>query len=225
MENKVIILSAGMNRSASTLMFNIVRLILENNFNTNEINSCWVKDFNSMPDKKYNLIKIHLYDDEIATKSNCTFYSYRDVRDAVASIQRKFNQKPTMRRFDSIIEAHENWHKVADMNFEYELIKDHIGVVVKQIEDMLRIKKIIGHENVLDKAQLQIFIRRLNDLKFEAKEGESDSQEYHALNQYHKNHITDGRSGLWRDQIDKNLINKVMGKYSWWFEKYGYPLD
>ena len=53
--------------------------------------------------------------------------------------------------------------------------------------------------------------------------GEKNDQ-YNYVTQYHRGHVTDGRSGSWRGMLDPQLVEEIEEKYGHWLEDRGYPL-
>ena len=109
-----LILSAGMPRSASTWMYNADRLIFANKPQTQYNFGCgWVDVLKEIPSKPLMLIKIHDYVEELASQAAIILYSYRDIRDAIASQVRKWGVKPTLEIADHIVYQHSTWMGIA----------------------------------------------------------------------------------------------------------------
>ena len=92
-----IILSAGMPRSGSTWLYNAARLLLISSSSVgNNLSSGWIEDLGTLSKKEVMLIKIHDLPKFLSKKSQIILYSYRDLRDALASSKRKFGNEPSM---------------------------------------------------------------------------------------------------------------------------------
>ena len=118
--NPNIILSAGMQRSGSTWLYNAARLLLSDDPQISKsLSCCWVEDLDKVPDEKYILIKIHEFESEIVQKSNFVFYSYRDIRDSLASGVRKFSWVPTVEMAGHLIDQYKSWVEVSDYVMKY----------------------------------------------------------------------------------------------------------
>ena len=211
-ESNDLILAAGMPRSASTWLFNAARILLSDAIGE-EFSCGWIGDLNRIPQKNCMLIKLHEYDHLLVQQSRYIMYSFRDIRDAIASNYRKFGEIPCMEEADYLIYQYEKWASVADFIMRYEsMITDKISIIKKLGED-LEIYQFSPEE----------IIQRIKELSYE-NEGEKNIK-YHRVNLYHPGHITDGRYGSWNGFIDPELIKKIEIKYKHWFVKCGYPLN
>ena len=104
-----------MQRSGSTWLYNPVRLLLCSNAVIESDFCCgWLDDQAHLSEARYRLLKVHEFDGDLAEKSNRIFYSYRDIRDVVASSKRKFNYEPSIGMVDHLIATHARWEVVAD---------------------------------------------------------------------------------------------------------------
>jgi len=72
-----LILSSGMPRSGSTLLYNILRLCLEKKHGA-ELVSGWLDDFDNLPKGRVYLLKTHNTNLYYALRSQYVFYTYRD---------------------------------------------------------------------------------------------------------------------------------------------------
>ena len=76
---------AGLRRSGSTWLFNVVRIILNKKFNS--VKSIFASNNKDITDQ--DLIKIHHFNESIANKSKLIFITIRDFREVVASCIRR----------------------------------------------------------------------------------------------------------------------------------------
>ena len=106
--NRKLILAASMPRSASTWMYNVTRILLEEKY-PNQVSAGWVADYKTLEKKPVHLIKIHQFDKYWAHRAGIILYSYRDVRDAFASAIRKFGIEPHMKFCDQWIKDDKVW--------------------------------------------------------------------------------------------------------------------
>jgi hypothetical protein len=220
----ILIISAGMARSASTWMYNAIRLLLDAHPDIAGNLGCgWLGDWNSIPKRKYRLIKMHEYDIVAVDLSRAVFYSYRDIRDAIASQQRKFGGTPNMSWADAYVQLHEQWMQKADFSMRYEtMLQDQEGIIAG-------IAEVIGSGRAVPPFPPNIMpepariVAELQRLNYEA-DGEKNGR-YHKINLYHRDHITDGRIGSWQGSLDGQLASRITEKYRWWFDKYGYTTE
>jgi len=210
----VLILAAGMERSASTWLYNAARLLISNSPELAlHFSYGWIGDWNQIPKKNIMLIKVHDFNKPLVDKSKCILYSYRDIRDVIASCQRKFNMTPSLELADNLVVKHENWMKVADFIMRYE-------TMLHKKEDIVAdLARLFGFANV-DPAEI---IESIDGLNYKS-EGDKNNM-YNMTNLYHDGHITDGRHGSWKGLIDDNLIHQIEQKHQNWFKKHGYQLE
>ena len=212
-ENPNIVLAAGMPRSASTWLYNVARLVLMSKPDVADSFSCgWVDNWKSTPHKKYNLVKMHDFNDELVSQATFILYSYRDIRDSLASCQRKFGQLPSVEHADKLIEQHERWIDVANFVMPYKNMLYKRELVVAQLMDALNVSNV-------DQSEI---LQSISGLGYDS-EGDKNGT-FNEMNLYHRNHITNGRIGSWKEQLDEKIVNEIEEKHQAWFEKYGYEL-
>ncbi len=98
--------------------------------------SCgWSGDwkYKLIPEKEYNAIKIHDFNPEIVERADVIVYSYRDIRDAMASAWRTFGNPPSLESADYLIRMHEKWVEVADLVVPYESILNEKNSVIAKL--------------------------------------------------------------------------------------------
>jgi len=213
---QILILSAGMQRSGSTWLYNAIRLLLMHSSLTREITGHgWIGDLSMLPQKKIMLIKIHDFNQKILDLDlpKIVFYSFRDVRDALASSKRKWNQEPSMKLADRLIQNDRQWRSHAHFIVRYEsMMKDQLGTLLA-LSNMLKIT---------DGSNIQEIISEIDALKYENPGNKNPL--YHMENLLHKGHITDGRHGSWKGILEDALLEQIQTKYREWFIQNNYPL-
>jgi hypothetical protein len=223
-KDDVLIISAGMPRSASTWMYNVLRLLLGAHPDIAGNLGCgWLGDWKTIPKRKYRLIKMHEYDFVAVDLSRAIFYSYRDIRDAIASQQRKFGGTPNMRAADDYVHLHEMWMQKADFPMKYEVMLQDQERIIAGIAETLEAVNLTPPTPGYNKPDPAGIAEELRRLRFES-EGDKTGQ-YNKVNLYHRGHITDGRIGSWKGSLDEDLAARITEKYEWWFAKYGYETD
>lgn len=217
-------ISAGMARSASTWLYNAVRLILGGYPVVSEKLWCgWLGDCGTMPKREYVLIKMHEFDQVAVQLSSAIFYSFRDIRGAIASQQRKFGGTPDITWAEMYIQLHELWMQKADFTMKYETMLQDRERIIAAIAQTIRDKKLVPHCASYTPPDPARICAELDQLSYESA-GEKTDQ-YHKINLYHRGHITDGRIGAWKRTLDPDLAARITEEYRWWFEKYGYPTE
>jgi len=202
-----IIFAASMPRSGSTWLFNVARILLESQpENKDKITTGFIGDFPSLQLKPLMLIKIHDFIPGLIEHVAKVFYSYRDLRDVLASRSRMFNVEPSMQQADNFIKQHEIWMKHSNFTMKYEDMKANKELIVSGLA------KSLGIENF----SAPKIIEGVDKLKYESGKTFDDK------NHYHPGHITDGRHGSWENIVSESLEKELLDKYHDWFKSHGY---
>lgn len=214
-DKQILILSAGMQRSGSTWLYNATRLLLKNSSSTCDLFSCgWIGDLSILPEKRIMLIKIHDFNEHLLRLDlpKIVLYSFRDIRDALASSKRIWSQEPSMELADRLIHNDCQWRKYADFIMRYESMMNDQYATLCQLADILNIHDVT----------LQAIISQIEALRYENTG--SRNPIYHMENLLHKGHITDGRHGSWKGVLDEKLLDQIERKYREWFIRNNYPV-
>lgn len=202
-----------MHRSGSTLIYNLLRLtITELVRDGSSFSYGWVEDLRGSPRAAYTLIKLHAYEQELVDDASLIVYSYRDVRDAVASQQRKFGAEPTLVLADSYIEQYRQWENVAEIRVQYEALDGN-----RRREIVREVAGYLGSDAIDPDAVLTRLDRLSSGIP-------QNGHQYDPVTLFHPNHITDGRSGTWQSQLDTKLIAAIERKHGNWLSAHGYEL-
>ena len=202
LDGSVLILAAGMSRSASTWLYNAARLLLCSSPTIAQDFSCgWVDDLRKIPKKRYMLIKLHGYDQRLVNQATKVLYSYRDIRDVLASIQRKYGHAPTMERADHEVQQHELWTGVADFVIRYESMLSNKKRIVDQLAQTLGVE-------FFDSTAI---VEEIEQLDY-TSDGPRN-RIYHEVNLLHAGHMTDGRHGAWKSAGDDALFRRIEEKH------------
>jgi hypothetical protein len=206
LSTRPLVASAGMPRSGSTLLFNILREILATKWNS-RLSSGWEGDFLSMPTGSAYLIKTHRLSRLYHLRAKYCFYTYRDVRVAAVSDLRKFGRQISLESVREVINQYEIAKKLCNRIIKYEeFIKDPIPF----INDLAHILGINVDPNIIHK-------------KTFALEQPAPGTGYSKVSLLHSGHCTETKDHEWRQLIDKNLQMKINKEFAWWFNECGYP--
>ena len=208
------VLVCSVQRSGSTLLFNLISSILAEHKKKHNPFFSDMKSYNRIYDKEISLLvkKTHNYMPIIGKrlKQNKTkaFFSHRDIRDVVTSAY----QKGMIRNIDDWLNTG-GLHKFVNdsliyrkhknvTSISYQDLTENTASVVKKIEDVLEIRlsdalrnKIIN-ENSLDRTK-----KKISEIPVDKK------LLFH--NQFHKNHIADGKSQKWNEYLTKEQISRI----------------
>ena len=122
------ILVAGMHKSGSTALFNIIRLCFK------DVYSSWCDYYNEKNESKIHLVKTHSYSKELMEWADIIFTTKRDMKDSTASIKRFLMAEKIPYNFDKYLklntEYYEDWKEYSDYEFVYEqYIEDPIKII------------------------------------------------------------------------------------------------
>lgn len=217
-DHSQIILSTGMPRSASTWLYNTARLLLLENCDPNDISYGWIEDIHLLLERPLILLKLHDFELSWCQKSKLILYSYRDLRDVLASFHRKFQEIPTLELADYCIDIDQKWRRVAHLTVRYETMLTDNKRMIKEIQEQLIANLGISMETDLDQVLQQLSMLNYDNPGIK-------NEIYHQENLFHKNHITDGRCGSWENYLDQALVKQIEEKYHNWFLNNNYQLS
>lgn len=200
--------SAGMPRSGSTLLFNILKLILENKYGE-KLSFGWVDDVKTIRKGDIYLIKTHGLTKMDIYRASDTFYTFRDIRDVLVSRYRMFNKEPEMGIVKYYIDQDIFAKKHASMVFKYDTLVNEQRDSIIQIASRLNVQ--VNPDNILT---------QLPD-----PANKNGNEDYHSPDTLlHKNHVTGTKRGEWQHILPQKLINQIHSEFGWWFKENGYDL-
>ncbi len=200
-----LILSGGMQRSGSTLLFNILKLVLSHD-KQKVLSAGWVHDIERLPAGDIYLIKLHHINWLRGLRAAQVFYTYRDLRDALVSFSRKFDQ-PTIELARKWIADFQWAERHADRMIRYEDLIGNLEEVVSCLMGDLHIS-----------APVQEIIANIPD----DKSGQNRDGRHSMETLFHSGHRTNTRTGEWRRELDSDLLDRLHSEFDWWFLKNGY---
>lgn len=204
------VLCAGMSRSASTWLYNAARLLVSHSVDT-DISYGWVDDIKHLPPRSNAVMKLHDYEPELVRNSSHILYSYRDIRDVLASMKRVWNKKPSIETADRLVSLYQQWTSEADYIVRYDDIVTNKSQVIGRMAEALGI----------DNPDTQVILDEISNLNYFS---EGPRTVHNQINLFHKRHITDGRSNTWHNHVKPALISEIERKHRSWFEECGLPL-
>lgn len=202
------ILIAGMGRSGSTVIFNIVKELLYSKYD--DIYFSHEFDFNEKLCKDINLLKTHSKD--YGNWPDIIITTRRDLRDVLSSFK-QFHKSYTSGKINEWVTLFMNWHQQWVDKTDYEVIYE------KYIRDKSTIIKDISNIiGITDYSEIDI-IEKIDNLKnVKNIKGKFDKSTL-----IHPNHITNkGKIGSYKTTLTDNeikVVNEIAGE---WLKKYGY---
>jgi hypothetical protein len=230
-----------MQRSGSTLQFQLTARLVEAAGLGRRVE--WVRpaDFPDLRDQLaaetgWKVFKIHVCTPEMATEfrrdNAMGVYTYRDLRDVLVSMMRKYQQS-----FDDLIargflahclEQHQQWtalphvlttryeDMIANLPAEVERLAAHLGIAVSA--DTCRQ---LAEEHSIDQQRARIQeSTRTGDLR----EGIIKGMFYNPVTNLHTNHIHEGAVGAWTQILDAAQVERLEAEAGHWLVEHGYAL-
>jgi len=205
--NRPLILSAGMPRSGSTLLFNVLREILSAKWG-DQLSTGWDADILKLSRGKAYLVKVHNIDRFYRNRSQFMFYTFRDIRVTAVSEMKMFNNEPSIENFQARINQYLVAKKYCDLIFKYEDVLQIPENFVQSISNTLGIK---------------VDVDAITQKTFKLKPQENIDGEYAKDTLLHKKHFTNTKDDEWRSLFSEDLKKEVNSRFSWWFQECGYP--
>lgn len=169
----------------------------------------WISDIRRTPVRPVCLVKTHqigiLY-----LRASRIFYSYRDVRDALVSSQRKFGLRPSIELCRAWIMEDMAVRKHACASFRYE------DFAVNQKTTVERVAGVLG---------VNVDTTTVFDSIPETSKKRSATVGYDRKTLMHGGHATGTSAGTWRSVLDRRLLDSIHGEFGWWFEQNGYCME
>lgn len=202
-------------RSGSTLLFNLVSSILLEYRNVNDTFFSSVETYNEMCKRELSLLvkKTHSYmpllGSRIEKGETIAFFSHRDIREIVSSAIQKgmikdldsWLNKGGLHKFVNDALLFKKTNKVVFVS--YDDLTNNIETVVKKIEYSLNIQ--LSEEKKVD----LIKSNSIDNIKKKIAEIPKDEKLIYS-NQLHKNHISENNSKQWDEFISEKQMNKIL---------------
>jgi hypothetical protein len=152
------ILICGMPRSMTTWALNVIRELV----GSNVIQVHWVEPHLETSELGFAsaqgsvLAKCHHFSAQLATAADVIVYSYRDLRTAAVSAQRKFGSLGTLEQLNEWVESGHKWMACADIALRYEAVTKMPLLAIEKLRTLLVQK--FGAEKVTDLPNEEVLI-------------------------------------------------------------------
>lgn len=204
------VLIAGIPRSGSTWLYNIVRIMLQGRYAS--VNAQWIEDIGECELSEANVIKLHEPDLNWQQRANRILLSKRDLRDIAASLVSMGWARSDADLIDAARNArqmHDFWASYASLDLRYEdALADRIHAV-RQVASALSF-------DLSDDELAEIAAKVPQKANFVGSGG------YDPMTLLHPNHVNDGRAGRWREQIAPRVADAIWDENSTWLKANGY---
>ncbi len=230
----MLVLVCGMHRSGSTLVWQITRLLLEGQPGLRNPRDVELKDFAAAAADPEDLLmaKVHyrptFSEEEFPREGAIYLYTYRDVRDAIASLYRKGrytkrdprrgprNSRLATRRE---LAGSDMWTSMPGAWIaKYEDFRNDVPGLVRNLATTLQIELTEERLAVIC-AEVEIDAQKQRVLQAALVVGiDEDSR-------ITQNHITDGREGAWRDTLTEGELGAIELESGAWLVTHGYLVE
>lgn len=194
-----------------------MRLLLKN-ADVPDFVSGFIDDQDELLKHRTVLIKLHRFRSDIAAKADIVLTSHRDLRDVVASAHRKFQTKFSTLTVNDWVKHYIKWtqYAVYDMHYE-QLLVDRLAEL-KRVASVLQLP-----QETLDRLPYEAILREVEGEKFVRQVSEGTPHD--TVNLLHKDHITDGRHGSWKNVVPEEFIVAIEKEFRGWLMHRGYSVS
>ena len=204
-----------MPRSGSTLLFNLCRMLFEEEYGKDKTYATWTQFFKENQQKKYNIIKNHDRVQKLIDWADLIIASVRDPRYVIASysdFNPKFNvnsESQIKSVCSSYIKTFEIMKTLSDYTFRYESYFNDKTKIIKEIMNVLGING--------SKVDINKIIKDLDAIK-NTKYEKLDR----AVTQMHPNHISPKTNKTIQERLTKEQIRFIESNFSRFMLEHGY---
>ena len=208
----LIVVSAGIERSGSTWLFNVLRYAFLNAGLRTYGESFGCHD--SRVDADACVLKTHFFDSDLQSESSFIFTSYRDLRDIAASLVRRDcianNSDAVGEAVRELIEfQYKPWKTYSSYVFKYEeMIENRLGTV-QRILDVLGLHSVDSRQVLRDVELLKLTVTANMD----------------RTSMLFPGHITDGRAYSYAETLSSESIAVIEDIAGSWLLDHGYQLS
>jgi len=230
-----LIIIAGLPRSGSTLLFNIVRLILEqtdSGTNLGYIDPKEVETFLTLYENRpiSCLIKVHEWNplfQKYLTGGARVIFSYRDIRDsAVSALHKGFiedGKTEILNFIRSNMKMSQLWEHAQNLlEVKYEVMAFNVSKLVEVVGDFIPIvlspEKIRCIANSVDYDAALKSSKNLDNI-VSLRNGRTV---FDAETQLHKDHLAGGKVGKYVDVFPRELTREIEKISYYWIKSHGY---
>ncbi len=206
-------LVAGMNRSGSTWLYNVVRLLLARS-GAPDLAAGWVEDREKLLKHRTAVVKVHIFDPSLLIEPYMVLTSHRDLRDVAASLARKFKLPASVEMTRYVFNQYRRWAELARFDMCYEAMIADAPAMVGQVAAALGVE-------VDATAQAEVAA----EVDAAKRSIRADTRGFDPQTLLHTGHITDGRPGSWREDLSPERADEIVKGFRSWMELQGYLSD
>ena len=203
------VLSLGMSKSGSTVLYNIIRLIWSHKFGDNEVYGCYYPEYKKEKFAKYNVVKCHNMIPLFKSEGRFIFDSVRDIRDIAAS--HRLRGKSIEQIYKKLQRIAKRYNKVSKRTM-YTMIYTNMMNDCKQ--EIVNVSKKLNIQLTND--DIDIIHKNLMSTDFHTSGGENNIKhnfKHNDLTLFHKNHIINGGNNYYKEVLDDEMIKNIESDY------------
>lgn len=211
--SSALILCASMPKSGNSWLYHTTRTILCNAAPIAHDLACGtVEEMQNHTHAKFRLVNARHFDAALVEQAKIIFYSYSDIRDAIANLKQKFGTRPSLRAVNYFIGLHQQWTNVANYIMRYEDIQLNKAEIVAQLAQQLGVD-----------CDTQTVLNQIEPLEqaFLHNPHEHPNEEELFL----RNCVQDDIRDNWKIELDTAFIERLEKKYTKWLIDHNYPVE
>lgn len=203
-----LVIADGMPRSGSTRLAELIFIVL-NYVSNKKVSHRWFFDIDfNCKRRDWTIVKIHSRPTIVFRFAKYSFYSYRNIYDAMISSHIFFGSELSLELADIYIEGYQHAKARESKMFSYE------EIVESPDQLMCEIAEEIGF--CLSRQECMALLDE------ESARISEDRANTYSQSLYHVNHRT--HSETVSVGFPDSLKNDIQAKYRWWFEEVGYEI-
>ena len=231
----------GMPRSGSTLQFLLTKALVESTPNGESLGFVnnpeqFLSERARLDGQMHNVVlKSHRFLPEFGEvfeqQEGKAVYVYRDLRDAVVSINKQrnmpFDYGHAQHFVTRALAMYEDWQAIDNLHItSYERLVSNTKDEIWRIAEYLGISITDDIATRIDAEHgLEMQASYINSFDFESDGIKKASAKYDPETQLHYNHINSGASDQWRTQLNREQIVFIESLAGDWLDRKGYKLE
>lgn len=226
----MLVICCGMQRSGSTLQYQIASALVEASALGNAAGWDWSSADPSMTDtdRPIYVIKAHLpnpdFESQLRAEHTRYVYCHRDIRDVIVSLIDKYGPMP-----DHKIEEHVRVYALEPYSHftrcAHVLVSRYDEMTADLAGEVRRIASFLGvdaHEDTTRSIASSLSLEEQRG--YIRRQDWSDGREWDGRTLLHRNHIVDGRTGKWRERLVPRQIDLIHRCAGEWLLAHGYEV-
>ena len=215
-----LVLSSGMPRSGSTLVYNSILSILI--FKHGRVRGGFVNDVSwrsEIQNERLIVLKSHdVKQFGLHLRASKVIYTFRDPRVALLSQHRKFGTPLTINHFERTVATMLDAEGIRCLKLKYEdFIADDMSMI-EQLSEYFGMPNLTPSDLTEIQAHRNAQMEQPTDTRFKG-------MNINSISLQHENHRTFTSNIEWKTEFPTKLIHEINARYSGTLQKYGYEVE